>query len=909
MKSPDFGSDSSHTNSTLHLFLFLLKKAFLILLTIFIGVFLVIVLANRPVTLGARSIGPQLDDNLMRQVEVSIDFYQRDTPGFESLSEEEQIQQVNSLREQLVKDTGVSLPYLSRHLLWTFNALRFDWGNIRKVGIGTPPTLWMQRERSVEMNSIVLRHLPNTMLLATSANLLVFLLGLPLAMWLSTKYDSWFDRLVAFLAPIFSIPSWVIGIFLIAIFSAWLRLLPFGGMLDTLPPDKPIGYIPIVAKHMVLPVLSIFLSIFFQLLYTWRTYFLIYSEEEYVTLGKAVGLPGRNLRRDYILKPALSYVITSFSMVLVSFWQMVMALEVIFNWPGIGWLFIEIGLPNFWGESMYPGELIIAITVIVIFAYLLGLIVFILDLVSALVDPRAHLSLGKPILQQIRQKRKIFSVKRSALIGSKTFVQLSKKRKQPSIRAGFSILVGNMVNAIANGAKSFYQLIRLYPSVIFSLLIILLLITGSVYAVAVMPYGSIGEEWLGSTMTGQPMAPKLAVPQWVNFFRVNDLLSRIMLDSSQGDGEVSSTNWNGTSAQKSITFTFDYDHQDFPTEVFLYLDGEYSLRKSFVIPVWITPDGREIQLKGTSLSTGTMLPIGDAINPRRWVEKDAAWQKWFTFGQIYPTPAHFVLFAQPGNEKAEVMRGKYTLRLDGITFEEGNDFEARLVILGSVFGLAGTDHYRRDLAAPLLWGMPIALGVGLLGSLITTSLSIIFAATGVWYGGWVDDLVQRITEINLILPVLAISVLAYAYLHVSLWVIIGIIVLLNTFGSPTKNFRSAFISIKSAEYIEAATAYGASNMRVILRYMVPRLIPTIIPQLIVLIPTFVFLEVSLGLFNISLGYPTWGTLITEAIRNNALYYGQHRLLEPLALVLLTGISFSLFGFTLERILNPRLLRQ
>ena len=139
--------------------------------------------------------------------------------------------------------------------------------------------------------------------------------------------------------------------------------------------------------------------------------------------------------------------------------------------------------------------------------------------------------------------------------------------------------------------------------------------------------------------------------------------------------------------------------------------------------------------------------------------------------------------------------------------------------------------------------------------------------------------------------------------------IIAIIVLLNTFGSPTKNFRSAFISIKSAEYIEAAIAYGASNMRVIIRYMVPRLIPTIIPQLIVLIPTFVFLEVSLGLFNISLGYPTWGTLITEAIRNNALYYGQHRLLEPLALVLLTGISFSLFGFTLERILNPRLLRQ
>ncbi|MBM3137609.1 MAG: ABC transporter permease subunit [Chloroflexi bacterium] len=878
-------------------------------MTLFIGVFFIILLANRPVTLGAQSIGPQLDDNLKRQIEVSIDFFKRDTPGFELLPEEEQVKQINTLRDQLLKDTGVTLPYLSRHLLWTFNALRFDWGDIKNIGIGTPPTLWIQRERSLNINSIILKYLPNTMLLAASANLLVFLLGLPLAMLLSTKYESWFDRLVAFLAPIFSIPSWVIGIFLIAIFSAWLRILPFSGMLDTLPPEKPIGYIPIVAKHMVLPVLSIFLSLFFQMLYSWRTFFLIYSEEEYVIMGKAVGLPGRNLRRDYILKPALPYIITSFSMVLISFWQMVMALEVIFNWPGIGWLFIKIGLPNFWGESMYPGELIIAITLIVIFAYLLGLIVFMLDLVYALVDPRAHLIQRAPALQQKKEKRKKIPDIQSAFLIRKNISQPAVKRKIPPVKGTHAIHLSNPFYGIANSVKTFYHLISQYPSVIVSLLIILLLVAGSVYAITAMPYGSVGEEWLSSTMTGQPLVPKLAIPQWVNLFRMNDLLSRIILDSSKGDGEISTTNWNGTSAEKTITFTFNYDHQDFPSEIFLYLDGHYSMKKSFVIPVWITPDGREIQLKGTSIGIGTMIPIGNAINARRWVVKDLAWQNWFTFGQVHPTPVHYIFFAQPGNDKAEVMQGEYTFRLDGITFEEGNDIEARLVILGTVYGLAGTDHYRRDLATPLLWGMPIALGTGLLGSLLTTSLSIIFAAAGVWYGGWVDDLIQRITEINLILPVLAISVLAYAYLHVSLWIIIGIIILLNTFGSPTKNFRSAFLSIKNAEYIEAAIAYGASNMRVILRYMVPRLIPTLIPQLIVLIPTFVFLEVSLGLFNISTGYPTWGMIIYEGIRNNALYYGQHRLLEPLALVLLTGISFSLLGFTLERILNPRLLRQ
>ncbi len=177
-------------------------------------------------------------------------------------------------------------------------------------------------------------------------------------------------------------------------------------MLNTLPPEHPIGYIPIVLKHMVLPVLAIFLSMFFQLVYTWRTFFMIYSEEDYVILGKAKGLPDRKLQQQYILKPAISYIITSFSLLLVSFWQMTMALELIFNWPGIGWLFTRVGLPNFWGESMYPGELVIAITLVVVFAYLLGMVVFLLDIIYVLVDPRVQIGNIEPVLRNKAFKSK-----------------------------------------------------------------------------------------------------------------------------------------------------------------------------------------------------------------------------------------------------------------------------------------------------------------------------------------------------------------------------------------------------------------------------------------------------------------------------------------------------------------------
>jgi len=71
--------------------------------------------------------------------------------------------------------------------------------------------------------------------------------------------------------------------------------------------------------------------------------------------------------------------------------------------------------------------------------------------------------------------------------------------------------------------------------------------------------------------------------------------------------------------------------------------------------------------------------------------------------------------------------------------------------------------------------MPFALIIGLFGSLATTILSMTLAATGVWFGGWVDDLIPRLTEANLVLLILMISVLAYAYLGISIWLIFIIV--------------------------------------------------------------------------------------------------------------------------------------
>jgi peptide/nickel transport system permease protein len=97
-------------------------------------------------------------------------------------------------------------------------------------------------------------------------------------------------------------------------------------------------------------------------------------------------------------------------------------------------------------------------------------------------------------------------------------------------------------------------------------------------------------------------------------------------------------------------------------------------------------------------------------------------------------------------------------------------------------------------------------------------------------------------------------------------------------------------------------------MRIITRYMIPRIIPLLIPDLVVNVPAFVFLEASLAV--LGLGdptLPTWGKIIDDAWVNAALYNGHYYwILEPAVLLMFTGLGFAMLGYSLDRVFNPRL---
>jgi peptide/nickel transport system permease protein len=192
---------------------------------------------------------------------------------------------------------------------------------------------------------------------------------------------------------------------------------------------------------------------------------------------------------------------------------------------------------------------------------------------------------------------------------------------------------------------------------------------------------------------------------------------------------------------------------------------------------------------------------------------------------------------------------------------------------------------------------------------VGASLStFVLAAIGTWLGGKVDRVFQWLTQVNLVLPMLPILIM-FGYLYTqSLWVMLGVVIALNIFSAGMLTYRAMFLQAKEAPFIEAALAYGAGNWRIIFRYLMPRLAPTLLPEFVLVIPTFVFLEATLAV--LGLGDPrlaTWGKVLEDAYSHGALYQGLYYwILEPSILLMLIGAGFALIGYSLDRIFNPRL---
>lgn len=438
-----------------------------------------------------------------------------------------------------------------------------------------------------------------------------------------------------------------------------------------------------------------------------------------------------------------------------------------------------------------------------------------------------------------------------------------------------------------------------YPSAVFGLIVVLGLILFSIYTIWKIPYGEAIRMWRASEAVVYKN-PRNARPTWINWFRKDKL--PVSLDAKAGEDpnftkEVTPRAEGGKTIV--FTYTFDYNYNALPQDIYLYFDTNYKERNPFADITVTTPSGEEIKIISTGISQKQNIRFEQDEKLRTSLNR---------LHKRLVANTMEGIFSVVQSNPPETNKGTYKLNIKTTTFEEATDVDVEMVLFGRVFGAFGTDHMRRDLKVAMMWGAPIALAFGLTAALGTSLITMFIAAIGTWFGGWLDELIQRITEVNMVIPYLAILIMVGTFYSRSIWTLLVVTILLNIFSGAIKSQRAIFLQVKESTYIEAAKAYGASDLRIITRYMIPRIIPMLIPGLVSAVPSYVFLEASLAL--LGLGdptVPTWGKVINDARSYGALYQGMfYWILEPAVFLMITGLGFAMLGFALDRIFNPRL---
>ncbi len=338
-----------------------------LLITVVIAVFLTIMIAN---------MGGYVDRMRLGEIQEVVAESIRANPSYRNLEAEERQRLILEEVEIRARTEGLNRPFMVRAVEYMRNALTLDLGRSLRL---------TSDSGSRQVRLIILERLPSTLVLFGVSSLILFFTQIVVALSLSRRYGSFWDKFFVATAPASSAPAWFYGIFLILIFASVFQVLPFGGMMDAPVPDNPWDYALSLGKHMILPLLALTLNSFFLSVYTWRTFFLIYSSEDYVEMAKAKGLSSREVERRYVLRPTLPTIITTFALTMIVTWTGAPIMETVFNWPGLG-------------KALYLAVQAFDIPVVVgnavIFAYLLAITVFMLEFIYALVDPRVRIGRG-----------------------------------------------------------------------------------------------------------------------------------------------------------------------------------------------------------------------------------------------------------------------------------------------------------------------------------------------------------------------------------------------------------------------------------------------------------------------------------------------------------------------------------
>ncbi|MGW1183597.1 ABC transporter permease [Streptomyces drozdowiczii] len=219
----------------------------------------------------------------------------------------------------------------------------------------------------------------------------------------------------------------------------------------------------------------------------------------------------------------------------------------------------------------------------------------------------------------------------------------------------------------------------------------------------------------------------------------------------------------------------------------------------------------------------------------------------------------------------------------------------------------GTDQFGRSVLALLVWGARVSLTVGLLAAFLCVAIGTVVGIVAGHFRGWYSTVLMRVTDWFLVMPTLVLAVALASVMDRSLWTII-IAIGVTTWPTTARLVRAQTLAVESRPYIERARALGGGHGHIMVRHVLPNVMPLVLAQTTLAISGAILSEATLAF--LGLGDPTitsWGSMLQDARAAGAVSAGDWWYLAPPGIAIaLVALAFTLCGRAIESVLNPKL---
>ncbi len=225
--------------------------------------------------------------------------------------------------------------------------------------------------------------------------------------------------------------------------------------------------------------------------------------------------------------------------------------------------------------------------------------------------------------------------------------------------------------------------------------------------------------------------------------------------------------------------------------------------------------------------------------------------------------------------------------------------------------LLGTDPLGRDILSQLMWSTRSAFVLGLLTALVTVFFATTVGAMSAYFGGFLDTIFMRLADIIIMTPLITILIVMAALFDLTIYHLAIILGLLNGFGATTIIIKSQALTVKVRTFIEAARVAGGGNAHIILRHIIPNLMPLAFLYMMFGVTSAIFIESVLSFFGLLNIRMSWGLMIhTTEYSGYLLDMSKWWLIFPASLAITTlCAAFYLVGRAFDEIINPRLRKR